>query len=627
MMRLILDCWPRPQFAACIALVLTAVSLGVLSAQDDTPGAANSTRKIRVRPGPLASKIGTGVAWESSLDAALNKSVESGRPVFWYIPSVPETFMDRKVEIDRYMMAGPFSWRAVRAILDHHFVAVKAVPTRQEQERFGLVRYDFVEPGCLILSSDGEVLKRMDRLTTLHPTWWLAALKPFAREDVPPIQSRPEIAAAWQRVAHRDLGTNMSSAPNDWPIPDRVEWEWLRGVMLFRSGKHEQATDVWRAASEQFPDDPLAWKLAAEAEGFGPFVRGFEVYDVLPEQLLQAAASERALTSAAPAQIYPEPEVWERSVSYLLAMQRSDGGWRDSDYDFGGTDSLPNVHVAVSALCGLALIEAEKKLPHRAAEIQAAVEQAIRFVNEASNYNRSDRDELTWALAYRVQFLAQACVTRPTLRADLQSAVRDLEQFQSPAGGWFHEYRNPFVSGTALVALAHARDAGAAIDEAQLNKGLQSLRGERMGNGAFPYSSGRGGGGAREGRLVDIQASVGRMPICELALWHWGASEQDLLEASVARSLEYHALLQKALKYDDHTDHMAYGGFFFWYGVYGRGLAIALLTDAPRRTAFARQQRELILALPEIDGCFVDSHELGRCYGTAMALLSLALCP
>jgi hypothetical protein len=32
------------------------------------------------------------------------------------------------------------------------------------------------------------------------------------------------------------------------------------------------------------------------------------------------------------------------------------------------------------------------------------------------------------------------------------------------------------------------------------------------------------------------------------------------------------------------------------------------------------------LKLPELDGCFVDSHELGRVYGTAMALLCLANC-
>jgi hypothetical protein len=32
-----------------------------------------------------------------------------------------------------------------------------------------------------------------------------------------------------------------------------------------------------------------------------------------------------------------------------------------------------------------------------------------------------------------------------------------------------------------------------------------------------------------------------------------------------------------------------------------------------------------MLRLPELDGCFVDSHELGRCYGTAMALLSFSV--
>jgi hypothetical protein len=33
-----------------------------------------------------------------------------------------------------------------------------------------------------------------------------------------------------------------------------------------------------------------------------------------------------------------------------------------------------------------------------------------------------------------------------------------------------------------------------------------------------------------------------------------------------------------------------------------------------------------MLAIPEIDGSFIDSHELGKCYGTAMALLTLRNC-
>ena len=34
--------------------------------------------------------------------------------------------------------------------------------------------------------------------------------------------------------------------------------------------------------------------------------------------------------------------------------------------------------------------------------------------------------------------------------------------------------------------------------------------------------------------------------------------------------------------------------------------------------------RAVLQRIPEMDGSFVDSHEIGRSYGTAMALLTLA---
>ena len=41
------------------------------------------------------------------------------------------------------------------------------------------------------------------------------------------------------------------------------------------------------------------------------------------------------------------------------------------------------------------------------------------------------------------------------------------------------------------------------------------------------------------------------------------------------------------------------------------------------RVAWRNPHAELVLDLPEFDGAFVDSHELGRSYGTARALLCL----
>ena len=90
-------------------------------------------------------------------------------------------------------------------------------------------------------------------------------------------------------------------------------------------------------------------------------------------------------------------------------------------------------------------------------------------------------------------------------------------------------------------------------------------------------------------------------------------------------SLAGQEYLDRAYKYDNHTSTMAYGGFFFWYDMQARAELIAQVAEWESRRELAQRQREIMLRLPEVDGCFVDSHELGRCYGTAMALRSFAL--
>jgi hypothetical protein len=59
--------------------------------------------------------------------------------------------------------------------------------------------------------------------------------------------------------------------------------------------------------------------------------------------------------------------------------------------------------------------------------------------------------------------------------------------------------------------------------------------------------------------------------------------------------------------------------------MHARSEAIAAVKDPALRQSLAKKQLDLILSLPELDGCFIDSHELGRCYGTASALLCLDL--
>jgi hypothetical protein len=609
---------------AVAALHIAATCLAVQS----DPQEGNLNRINRVKPSATAARIGTGVLWEETWDKAAEKSRTTGKPIFWYIATIPGTFMDRKTEIDRYMLAGPFSWPATLERLNRDFVPVRCGPSPEQIEAFGLKPYKFVEPGFLIIGADHAVKLRVDHLTTLHPLW-LDHLIGSAAESTPesatkPEPSRAELVVAWRRFSSGEFDLALDlSADRDRADPLSLERLLLAGMAEFRRGDHESAKAYWRRAAAAQPDAPLAWKAAAEAEGFGPFVRGFEVFADLPEAAYRAGLE--SIGSAAPEKTYAEADLWNRGVDFLLGMQAASGGYFDSDYDFGGFDSLPNVHVAVTSLVGLALCDAcERVEPSRQPRVREALARAAEFVADEQNINVRDKDEILWAQAYRVRLLARLVKAKwgdtHRYQTALDRAVKGLERIQLDTGGWYHEYANPFVTATALTALHNAQTAGASIDTEKVARGLASLAGDRAADGAYPYQSAR----QVRRKSSSIAASAGRIPVGDMALWQWGKLTDAQLTQAARTALEHHPSLDAAYKYDNHTSTMGYGGFFFWYDMHARSELIARIGDPAERRELQDRQRGLILKLPEIDGCFVDSHELGRCYGTAMALLSLA---
>ncbi len=601
-------------FRSCVLVFLVMYALAPMANAQEK----NSTKKNRVKPGEQASKIGSAVNWETSFSDALAKSKETGKPIFWYVQTLGGSFMDRKTEIDRYMLAGPFSWPNIIKAINDNFVPVRAKPTRKEQKQFELLPYKFVEPGFLIVQTDESVTARVDHITTFSPAWF-GKLLSENDVNVPSPKTANQMQEWWASFRAGDYDVEIPS-PTD-GVHHATEQMLLAGMFKFRQGHHAEATKIWRAASIANPDSPLAWKAAAEAEGFGPFTRGFEIHRSVSAEALGAGIN--SVGSAAPEGSYKEAELWKRSVKFLLGMQREDGGWVDSDYDFGGSDSLPNVHVAVTALCGMALLNAGEHAPELAEKIDDSVRRAAQFVLNPANVNTVDRDEILWAYAYKTRFLARLVESERATVDQLQNAVNELQGVQSNRGHWYHEYNNSWVTSTALCALHEAEEKGASVDHKVVDKGCEVLANDRLGNGSYGYSPRRSTTDKPEGSQEALEASAGRMPTCDLGLWYWDKLGDDELAKALTVSFKYHNLMAIALKYDNHTSTYAYGGFFFWYDMRARSEAIAQIKDDALRTDFFAQQRKLVMNLPEFDGCFVDSHELGRCYGTAMALLCL----
>ncbi|MEZ6095880.1 MAG: hypothetical protein R3C03_16890 [Pirellulaceae bacterium] len=550
-----------------LATMPTALT-GRVSAQDGFEN--NSTRKIRVQPDKLSARVGTAINWETDFDVAQKQSKETGKPIFWYVPSVNGTFMDRQPEIDRYMQAGPFSWPSIIRLINEQSVPLRAVARGELADTFGLKVYQFVEPGFIVVSPKGKAVLTANRLTTLHPHWLFNQIAHAVNVD-----------ASWESLA----GETSEEATNAWqwfgqlsgpPADDDIQRmkesndpvvHFLAGCALFRCGQQTTAKELWSESAKRFDDSPMGWKMACESQGIGPFVRGFEVFGGLPNELNRA--NQTSITSGCPSPVYSETELWERGTDYLLGMQDVTGGVFDSDYDFGGTDSLPNVHVAVTALVGLALLESYERADGdgRRERIADAIARAAEYVADDSHLNFDDRDEILWAQAYRVRFLAAVKGWKPSepiAATGLQHAVEQLEKLQLNNGSWFHEYANAFVTGTALTALHHARLQGATVNSDKVNRGIERLESQRMDNGAYPYAT-RRPGSRQSGSDQDIAASGGRISVCELARRQWGEIDDSGLVQAVTQSLDHHDVMASALKYDDHTSNYAYGGFFFWY--------------------------------------------------------------
>lgn len=616
---------PRRVIGAAMTLLAAGISCAGSAA------AQNSTRKLRQQPSATAERAGTAVPWRESLEAALLEARESKRPVFWFVPSVAGSPMDRKPEIARYLAAGPFSWPSTIELLAQRFVPVQAVPRGDLQRKYGLVRGSFLEPGWLVLDGDGKELARLDRITTLQPEWFEAPLRRLVGAAPPPVFGSAPLAEAWaayRTTDHQACLAELDRLLGKDPAPEVVaEAMFLRGAVECRQNRTSAARATWTALAERHPESTWAAKAAMEAEGHGPFARGFEDFVPVPERMLR----ESGEGSRAPIGSYTEAELWQRGVAFLLALGDEDGALRDSIYDFGGTDSLPNVHAAITFLAGEALLCALERATAGTFQLDAAqrdrVEQRLdRILALAIDEQKlalEDRDEILWARAYAVRFLARWARTRQQdaerLQPHLRNATAAVVALQPQNGVWFHEYGNPFAIATALQALAAARDLGIEVPGDTIERGLRALVQCRAKNGAYTYSHPR----SRPAN-AQVEAAAGRMPICELALLLWGHADQERLTTAVRAGLEHHRRLEAVRKYDDHADELAYGGFFFWFDMLGRSEAIRQLTDVPERDLRTAQQKKLVLDLPEIDGCFVDSHELGRGYGTAMALLCLA---
>lgn len=601
-------------------------------------------------------RCGSEIPWKRSIEEASVEARTSGRPILWYVPTVDGTAMDRKDVVEDCMRCGPWMMRDVVSIVTRRFIPVQAPARGATAKKLGLERLVFIEPGLVFLDAELKPIHKVDRLSTFSEEWFVHLFRqvlakhpgPAAREaGAAELLARGDFEAALKKADTPLLkaailrrlrkGAEAEAAlkeAGDGPdvklerarlLLNQARWRdahdlltgldgeeaaFLLGAAKAATGRDAEAVELWKRNSAG--TTPWAWKSAAEAARKGPLLRGFEELAWLPEAPIGLPA-----TTTRPRASKDLDLVTRRSLQMLHRTQRASGRWDDSVYVFGGLDSLPNVYMAGTAIAAMALTAWREIDPGAA---KAAVDRAWPYLLDEKNTAPEDEDEIIWAHLYRLHALVRIAGAWPERKADAASKMAEIvgkiAKLQKRPGIWQHEYDNPFATASVILALDEARRAGVEIPPEVVVRGVEALGKCRGPGGTFSYSWNDGAG--------PVQGSAGRMPLCELALLVGGKSTEDRVRAAVAAGFERHDLLERVRKYDDHADAWHNGGFFFWYDMLGRAEAIRRLRE--NRDALLAKQRDLVLAITEIDGAFVDSHELGKSYGTAMALLTLKAC-
>jgi hypothetical protein len=287
-----------------------------------------------------------------------------------------------------------------------------------------------------------------------------------------------------------------------------------------------------------------------------------------------------------------------------------------------------------------------REAPDEGERIEKARRKALAWLLAHARVKRSHGREIygVWAWGYGLKALAR-CLREPrpgddkeAIRRVAGELVKALQIYQTVDGGWGYfdfRYRTfhpggpsmSFVTGTNLLALYEARQAGVHVPEPIVRRAIRSLRRCRTPDGQYLYSfshlyypnakiNRRGG-------------SLTRNPCCDLALHVFDAGVD---EAQMVKGLENLLAMKQYARMAlhrpwPHESWFAVSGYFYLYGYYYAGEVCRTL-GAKDTARFAAGLVEEVLYTRQKDGSFWDYPFYGydKPYGTAygvMALLNL----
>jgi len=362
-------------------------------------------------------------------------------------------------------------------------------------------------------------------------------------------------------------------------------------------------------------------------------------------------------------------DAMQKGVAYLLANQAADGSWGKTE---GVPKSIPGqAHpvfnkpewITVYRIAGSCLVY---QALLRAADVQEpAVTEALAkaeafLLKTLSPYPPRDPnkvfDRSVWVNVYGLAALSDmrrryaGDATGRMAATAIEARLKAIAATQLGDGGWHYAnipgvakaVFNPraklppfgasastsFLTALHVLALRDARAQGVKIDPALLDRAGKVLLALKSEQGGFLYSNRRKALPRPNNRLKDygIRGSMGRLALCTLALADLGLLEPKELHAAVEQFIQHHLLLDRVYgKGGSHYPKLHNNASYYWlFGYcYTAELARRLADSAGGKKLRATLVSKL-LSKQKPDGSWLDCPNLGKAYGTAMAVLALS---
>jgi tetratricopeptide (TPR) repeat protein len=447
----------------------------------------------------------------------------------------------------------------------------------------------------------------------------LRRAEPLGREDgAYRHEARYEAAFALMRLgrfddakaAFREVGDGLR-AP---------EAGYYRGCLLDRAGNATEARKTWQEVVARHPGTPAAARSKARLTWTG-FVAMFE--NLTPAGPASAGRTEADFTGR-------QDELVRRALEYLLAQQRSDGGWSSGHMEIWRS--------AVTALVARSLHLWGRRLDDDLGRrCVGAAEKATRHLDAVVAKVRPDTMD-TFGATYLLDYFLDLEATDAKVLGGTAAAVKLLVAAQCRHGGWSYNLRfaedwnggigswpitdqgreHSMNTGPALLALARAKARGQDVPAGVLTRGSQALLAMRDRPGVFTYLHPV----PRSFNTPD--QSIGRACSCEHPLMLLGATKKGDVGTAIELFLKYRDDLRTPVKLTEAWVGPRRASSYFYFFAYDHA-ARAIIdhgADVPQRLATLRDD---VLRVAEADGTWVDFETIGKPYGTAMALHVLYL--